>query len=95
MDNTILKISSIHPYFDWCDLAQHVVVTSLEIVGHFKIILLSWDLLLDLAVGVVDDGKEHVQEDEEDEEDVGEEEDGPKDAICLKFIIGWLSSLRR
>ena len=45
-------------------------------------------LLFDLAVGVVDDGKEHVEEDEEDKEDVGEEEDGPKDAICLKFIIG-------
>ena len=38
----------------------------------------------DLAVGVVDDGKEHVEEDEEDKEDVGEEEDWTKNTICLE-----------
>ena len=40
----------------------------------------------DLAIGVVDDGKEHVEEDEEDKEDVGEEEDGTENTICLKNI---------
>ena len=40
--------------------------------------------VVDLAVGVVDDGKEHVEEDEEDKEDVGEEEDWTENTICLK-----------
>ena len=39
----------------------------------------------DLAVGVVDDGKEHVEEDEEDKEDVGEEKDGTKNTIRLEI----------
>ena len=34
-------------------------------------------LRLDLAVGVVDDGQEHVEKDEEGEEDVVEEENWP------------------
>ena len=41
-------------------------------------------LLFDLAVGVVDDGKEHVEEDEEDKEDVWEEEYWAKDTVCLQ-----------
>ena len=41
-------------------------------------------LLFDLAVGVVDDGKEHVEEDEEDKEDVTEEEYWAKDTVCLQ-----------
>ena len=42
---------------------------------------------VDLAVGVVDDGKEHVEEDEEDKEDVGEEEDGAENTICLANLF--------
>ncbi len=52
------------------------------------------DLLLDVAVGVVDDGQEHVEEDKEHEEEVGHEEDGAQDSgkklhkffffICLR-----------
>ncbi len=38
------------------------------------------DLLLDVAVGVIDDGQEHVQEHKEHEEEVGHEEDGAQDS---------------
>ncbi len=38
------------------------------------------DLLLDVAVGVVDDGQEHVEEDKEHKEEVGHEEDGAQDS---------------
>ena len=45
-------------------------------ITDLKIIFLSCDFLLDLAVGVIDDGQEHVEEDKEHEKDIGEEEDG-------------------
>ena len=38
-------------------------------------------LRLDLAVRVVDDGKEHVEEDEEDNKDVEDEEHGADDRM--------------
>ena len=41
------------------------------------------DLSLDLAVGVVDDSQEHVEQDEEHKEDVAEEEDWTQDPISL------------
>ena len=41
------------------------------------------DLCLDLAVGVVDDSQEHVEQDEEHKEDVAEEEDWTQDPISL------------
>ena len=38
---------------------------------------------LDFRVRVVDDGEEHVQEDEEDEEDIEDEVGWTEDAVCL------------
>ena len=37
----------------------------LEVVAHFKLVLLVADVGLDLGVGVVDDGQEHVHQEEE------------------------------
>ena len=65
------------------DLAQHVVVATLEVVCDLEIILLCRDILLDLAVRVVDDGEEHVEQDEEHKEDVGQEEDWSHQPVGL------------
>ena len=50
---------------------------------YLKIIFLSRYFLLDLAVSVINDGKEHVEQHEEHEKDIGEEEDGPHDPVGL------------
>ena len=53
-----------------------VVDAGHEEVTHLELGRLLLEPLLDDAVGVVDDGQEHVEQDEEDEEDVDEEVDG-------------------
>ena len=67
-----------HPH-----LAKHVVVAALEVVADLKVVVLILDLCFDLAVGVVDDGQEHVEEDEEHKEDIAQKEDGAKDSVRL------------
>ena len=52
-------------------------------VSDLEIIFLRCNFLLDLAVGVIDDGQEHVEQDKEHEKDVGEEEDGPHHPVGL------------
>lgn len=58
-------------------LVEQINVALLEERGQLNIALLRRDLHLNLAVRVVDNGDEHVQEDEEHEEHVGEEKYGP------------------
>lgn len=53
----------------------------LEVVGDLKLVLLVGHVGLDLRVGVVDDGQEHVDQHEEDKEDKEHEEDWAKDAV--------------
>ena len=38
---------------------------------------------LDVGISICDDGEEHIDQDEEDEEDVSEEIDGSDDILCL------------
>ena len=76
----VLNVDELAPL---ADLAQHVVVAPLEVVRDLKVIFLSRDLLLDLAVRVVDDGEEHVEQHEEHEEDIGQEEDGSHQPVGL------------
>ena len=92
---------SIPPVVD-AEVSLDVVGAGLEEVAHLEVGLAGLEVGLDLAVGVVDDGQEHVlqksfkvqdkgqkivfkayQEDEEDEENVGEEVDGPEDGVGL------------
>jgi hypothetical protein len=62
-------------------LVQDAVVALLEEGAELDVALLGLHLLLDLAVRVVDDGNEHVQQDEEDKEHIGQEEDRSEHAI--------------
>ena len=52
-------------------------------LSDLEIIFLRCNLLLDLAVGVIDDGQEHIEEDKKHKKDVGEEKDGPHHPIGL------------
>jgi len=54
-----------------------------EEVSHLELVLLVSKVGLDVGVGVIDDGKEHVEQDEEDEEDVQTEERWSEDAVGL------------
>lgn len=49
---------------------------SLEVVSHLKLVHLVSHVSLHFRVGVIDDGQEHVDQDEEDKEDKQHEEDG-------------------
>jgi hypothetical protein len=53
----------------------------LEVVTNLKLILHVGHVRLDLRVGVIDDGQEHVEQHEEHEEDVKYEENRAKDAV--------------
>ena len=53
----------------------------LEVVSDFKLALLLGDVGLDLSVGIVDDGQEHVKQHKEHEEHVRDEEDRPENAV--------------
>ena len=53
----------------------------LEVVRNLKLVLLVGHVWLDLGVGVIDDGQEHVDQHEEDKEHKQHEEDWAKDAI--------------
>ena len=85
---SIFNINQLAPLPNF---AQHIVVASLEVVSNFKIILLSSNLFLDLTVGVVDDGKEHVEKDKEHEEYIAEEKYGSQHSVgflqCIKVEI--------
>ena len=53
----------------------------LEVVTDLKLALLGGDVGLNFSVCVVNDGQEHVEQDKEHEEDIGDEEDWTKDTI--------------
>jgi len=55
----------------------------LEVVGHLEFALLRRNVRLHFRVGVVDDGQEHVEQDEEHEEHVQNEVGGAEDAVRL------------
>ena len=60
---------------------------SLEVVSHLELILLVGKICLDLRVGVVDDGQEHVEQNEEDEEHIEDEVEGSEHTIgCLQLV---------
>ena len=52
-------------------------------VSDREIIFLGRNLLFDLAVCVIDDGQEHVEQDKEHEKDIAEEEDRPHYPVGL------------
>ena len=54
-----------------------------QVVGHLEFALLRGDVGLDFRVRVVDDGQEHVEQDEEDEEHVENEVGRAEDAVRL------------
>ena len=54
----------------------------LEVVTDLKLALLGGDVGFDFSVRVVNDGQEHVEQDKEHEEHIGNEEDWTKDTIC-------------
>ena len=54
-----------------------------EEVAHLELVLLVSKVGLDVGVGIIDDGQEHVQQNEEDEEDVQTEERRSEDTVCL------------
>ena len=58
-----------------------------KVVSHLKLVLLVGKIRLDLRVGVVDDGQEHVEQNEEDEEHIEDEVNGSQHTIgCLQLV---------
>ena len=55
----------------------------LEEAGHIDLVLLIVQFRLDFRERIVDDGEEHVQEDEEDEEDIEDEVGWTEDVVWL------------
>lgn len=53
----------------------------LEVVTNLKLALLGGDVGFDFSVRVVNDGQEHIKQDKEHEEDIGDEEDWTKDTV--------------
>ena len=53
----------------------------LEVVTDLKLALLGGDVGLDFSVCVVNDSQEHIEQDKEHEEHIGDEEDWTKDTI--------------
>lgn len=69
---------------------RHPLETSphlLEVVPNLELVLGVGHVGLDLAVSVVDDGQEHVDQHEEHEEHEQHEEDGPQDAVSLLQLV--------
>ena len=63
---------------------EHFLVRFLEVTAQLEFGLLRGHVVLHFRVRIVDDGQEHVQQDEEHEEDVGEKEDGPENAMSIQ-----------
>ena len=59
----------------------------LEVVTHFEFILLCGDVRLNLRVGIVDDGQEHVEQDEEYEEDIEDEVCRPQYTVRFLQLV--------
>ena len=59
-------------------------------VGDFKLDPGHFHLSLHLTVGVVDDGEEHVQEDEEHNKDEEDEECRAEDRVSSLFNVHWI-----
>ena len=55
-----------------------------EKVSHLELVLSLGKVSFDVSVRVVDDGQEHVEQDEEDEEHVQNKERRTNDEICKK-----------
>lgn len=53
----------------------------LKVVTNLKLALLGGDVGFDFSVRVVNDGQEHIKQDKEHEEDIGDEEDWTKDTV--------------
>ena len=64
-----------------------MITDLLEVVSNLKLILLIGHVRLDLWVGVIDDGQEHVDQDKEDKENEEHEEDGTQNTVgCLQLV---------
>ena len=87
VEQIIPNSSQTRRYYLPAQFSHHVVVTALEVVGDFELVLLVGDLRLHLGVGVVDDGQEHVEQHEEHEEDVAQEEDGPQNSVRFLNLV--------
>lgn len=59
----------------------------LEVVCHFKLVLLAGNIGLHLRVGVVDDGQEHVDQHKEDEEHVEDEVEGANHTVSILQLV--------
>ena len=60
---------------------------SFEVVGEFELALLLGKIRFNFSISVVDDGQEHVDENEEHKEDICDEENWTKDSIgILNFL---------
>ena len=56
-----MKLYNEDDSYQW--VSFFVIATDLDVLDHFKVILLALQLLLDLLVPVDDDGEEHVDQD--------------------------------
>ena len=63
--------------------SKDIVVSLLQVVSDFELIPLLCYLTLDLAVGVIDNGQEHVEQDKEHKEHIAEKEDWPKHSVGI------------
>ena len=75
------RILNIHELIAHAHPAHHVIVAPLEVVAHHHRVLHRLHLLLDLAVRVVDDRQEHIQQDKEHKEEVSHKEDRAEDPV--------------
>ena len=66
----------------------HSLVESLlEVLGDLDLALLTGQVSLHFGVSVVDDGQEHVEQDEEHEKDIGEEHNWTQNTIgCFQSV---------
>lgn len=59
----------------------------LEIVCDFKLTLLCSNVRFDFSISIVNDGQEHVEQDEEDEEHIGNKEGRTEDTIGVLDLM--------
>ena len=59
------------------------VTYSLEIIRDLKLALLLCQIGFYFSVCIIDDSQEHVDEHEEYKEDIGDEENRPKNSVCI------------
>lgn len=59
----------------------------LEVVCDLKLVLLGSNVRFDFSIGIVNDGQEHVEQDEEHEEHVGNEEGWSEDTVGVLDLM--------